>query len=130
VTRDPVTIAADASHDSGTGLAGWGAVIRYRGHCWEVGGGFFCARTEEAELHSIMEALKAVPAGHPANVFNDAQGVVLKWAEPLRERGVTLRWSQTWRHADLKRADKLSKLHMRQMRGRWILSAKQLMAGA
>lgn len=118
-----ILIAADASLDPIVGIAGWGAVITYRHHRWEIGAGMFARTSSEAELQAIVTALKAVPTGRPTIVYNDNQGVVAANFELFERQGVRLLWRQD-KHSDNWRAHCLARQYMKAKRDQWVLNGR------
>jgi ribonuclease HI len=118
-----ILIAADASLDHVVGIGGWGAVILYKGRRWEIGDGMFAQSSTEAETKAILMALKAVPPGVPAVVYNDNQGVVAAHFELFEQRGIRLLWRQD-KHADNWTAHCLARKHMKAKREKWILNGR------
>jgi ribonuclease HI len=117
-------IYADASFDHHAKVGGWGAVITHRDRKWEIGGGLWVNSSDQAELHSIMWGLRAIPPSHPVTVFNDCKGITDQWAPRLQQRGILLRWASEDYHPHMRRVDRLARHHLRAFRTRILLSVR------
>lgn len=72
----PVLLFTDGSHTTGDTAAGWGAVIRWKGRAWRLGGSMRSTGSANAEFVAIEKALMAVPLGHPCILFTDDGALV------------------------------------------------------
>jgi ribonuclease HI len=118
-----ILIAADASLDPLVGIGGWGAVITYKHHRWELGAGAFAKDSTALELQSIIEALRAIPPGRPVTVYNDCQAVVAANFELFESRGVRLLWRRD-KEPIVRQAHNLARQHMMAKRDRWVLNGR------
>ncbi|MGE3166852.1 MAG: ribonuclease HI [Planctomycetota bacterium] len=88
------TIYSDGACRGNPGPGGWGVLMVSDGEERELYGGAFDTTNNRMELTAAIEALKAIPAGTPAEIYTDSEYV---------KNGITT-WIRSWKSKGWKTA--------------------------
>ena len=95
-----VVIFTDGGADTGTGLGGYGVVLKYKEHVKELSGGFSRTTSNRMELMACIQGLRALKRRSDVVIFSDSRYVV-----DSMSKGRALRWqAQGWMRNDKERA--------------------------
>ena len=85
-----VEIHTDGACSGNPGPGGWGAVLRWNGHCKELWGGEPATTNNRMELRAVIEALRALRRAVPVAIYTDSQYVqkgITEWLPQWTRRG-------------------------------------------
>lgn len=85
-----VEIHTDGACSGNPGPGGWGAVLRWNGHCKELWGGEPATTNNRMELRAVIEALRALRRAVPVAIYTDSQYVqkgITEWLPQWKRRG-------------------------------------------
>ena len=91
-----VVIYTDGACSGNPGPGGWGSVLMYRGHRWEMSGGDATTTNNRMELLAVIQALEALK--RPCNITMHTDSTYVM-------KGMT-EWLPQWKKRDWKTAAK------------------------
>ena len=119
-----VEIHTDGACSGNPGPGGWGAVLRWNGHCKELWGGEPATTNNRMELLAVIRALAALKRPVTARVHTDSQYVqkgISEWIHGWKARGWRTAAKQPVKNVELwQRLDALVAQGGHQIDWRWV----------